>query len=62
MIELILNTRNFDLGIIFDTGSIRTTICGFTGPDNIASSLASKEKTANTALEKFIEDISALEQ
>ncbi len=62
MIELILNTRNFDLGIIFDTGSIRTTICGFSSPDNIASSLASKETTAGTALEKFIEDISALQQ
>ena len=62
MIELILNTRNFDLGIIFDTGSIRSTICGFTSPNNIASSMAAKEKTANTALEKFIEDISALQQ
>ncbi len=62
MIELILNTRNFDLGIIFDTGAIRTTICGFTSPDNIASTLASKEKTANTDLEKFIENVSALQQ
>lgn len=62
MIELILNTRNFDLGIIFDTGSIRSTICSFTSPDNIASTLASKEKTANTDLEKFIENVAALQQ
>ena len=62
MIELILATRNFDLGIIFDTGTMRSTIIGVTNPDNIASTLASKESTANTALEKFIEDISALEQ
>ena len=62
MIELILATRNFDLGIIFDTGSIRSTITGLTSSDNIASTLASVEGTANTALEKFITDVSALQQ
>ena len=46
MIELILATRNFDLGIIFDTGAIRSTITSFTSPDTIASTMASKEKTA----------------
>lgn len=62
MIELILNTRNFDLGIIFDTGSIRTAIMGLKSAENISSTLASKEKTAGTDLEKFIEDVAALAQ
>ena len=62
MIELILNTRNFDLGIFFNIGGIRDVIMGFTSPDNIASALAAKEKSANTALEKFISDVSALVQ
>lgn len=62
MIELILNTRNFDLGIIFDTGSIRTAIMGLRSADKITSTLAAKESSAATALDKFIEDLSELQQ
>lgn len=62
MIELILNTRNFDLGIIFNTGSIRDTIMNLSSAGNISSTLAAREKTAGTDLTKFIEDVSALVQ
>jgi hypothetical protein len=62
MIELILATRNFDLGIIFDTGSIRSTISSLNSPNNIASAMASREKTATAGLEQFITSVSALEQ
>lgn len=62
MIELILNTRNFDIGLIFNTGSIRNTIVGFTSPDKIASTFAAKEKSADKVLEKFVKDLSELQQ
>lgn len=62
MIELILNTRSFDLGNIFETGGISSAIYNMQSADKIASTFASKEKTANTALEKFVEDMSKLQQ
>lgn len=62
MIELILNTRSFDLGVIFDIGSISSAITGLTSEEKIASTFASKEKTATTALDKFITDLSELQQ
>ncbi len=61
MIDLILRTRNFDLGIVFGTGGIRDLICSIKDPGKVTSSLATKESAAKTALEKFIADISAIQ-
>ena len=54
MIELILNSRNFDLGSIYDWGNTATTIRGLNNTGNIASTLQRMEKVANKTLEKFI--------
>ncbi len=61
MIDLILRTRNFDLGVLFDTGTIRSTISGMTQSDTVVSSLKSKESSATTDLEKLITAISDLQ-
>ncbi len=60
MIDLILRSRNFDLGVLFNTGKVRDTISGMTKPDTVASSLKSLEKSANTDLDKLIADIESM--
>ncbi len=60
MIDLILRSRNFDLGVLFNTGNVRNTISGMTKPDTVASSLKSLEKSANTDLDKLIADIESM--
>lgn len=54
MIELIMKTRNYDLGIIFDWGGLRSNICSFSSPDVVASKFAALTKVSNKMLEKFI--------
>jgi len=60
MIELILNTRNFDLGIVYNTGNVCATIITMTDPGNIASTFAAMEASADEALEEFLEDLEKL--
>ena len=57
MIELILDSRNFDLGSIYDWGSTASTIRGLSDTGNIASKLQRMEKAAKKTLDKFIEAI-----
>ena len=57
MIELILDSRNFDLGSIYDWGNTATTIRGMNSTGNIASTLQRMEKVANKTLDKFIKAI-----
>lgn len=57
MIALIMSTRNFDLGIAFDWGSVFSAICGMTDPSVVTSKFASSTKVAKKALEKFINSL-----
>ncbi|MBQ3706827.1 MAG: hypothetical protein II889_02860 [Clostridia bacterium] len=57
MIALIMSTRNFDLGIAFDWGSVFSTICGMTDPTVVTSKFASSAKVANKALDKFLKSL-----
>lgn len=59
MIELILSTRNFDLGSIFDWGGTASTIRQMDDPGSVVSLLKRLEKVATKALDKWIEDITA---
>lgn len=54
MIALILNTRNYDLGLIFDWGGVMSGIMNMNNPDNVASTFAKTAKAANKVLDKFI--------
>ncbi len=57
MIELILATRNYDLGNIFDWGGVFSSITSMTSSDTVASKFASTQKAANKVLEKFLESL-----
>ena len=57
MIALIMNTRNFDLGIIFDWGSSFSSIMNMTVPDNVASTFAKGTKVADKSLSKFLDSL-----
>lgn len=57
MIALIMNTRNFDLGIIFDWGSSFSSIMGMSVPDNVASTFAKGRKVADKAMGKFLDKL-----
>lgn len=57
MIYLILDNRNYDLGIMFDWGSTRSTIINLKDPDVIVSKLEKVRKNADTALDKYIATI-----
>ncbi len=54
MIYLILNNRNYDLGIAFDWGTVRTTMFNLKETDTITSKLEKIEEKANSALDKYI--------
>ncbi len=60
MIELILNTRNFDLGIIYNTGNVCASIITMTDSGSISSALAALETSADAALEEFLENLEEL--
>jgi len=60
MIELILATRNFDLGIFYNTGNVAASIITMTDPGSISSTFASIEASADQALEEFLEDLEKL--
>ena len=60
MIELILNTRNFDLGIIYNTGNVCASIITMTDSGSISSALAALETSADAAPEEFLEDLEEL--
>lgn len=57
MIYLILDNRNYDLGIVFDWGSTRSMIFNLKDPDVIVSKLEKVRKNADTALAKYIATI-----
>ena len=57
MIELILNSRNFDLGSIFNWGNTASTVRGMTDPNTVSSSLQKIEKAANKAMQKFLDNL-----
>ena len=57
MIYLILDNRNYDLGIMFDWGSTRSTIFNLKDPDVIVSKLEKVRKNADSALDKYIATI-----
>lgn len=57
MIYLILENRNYDLGIMFDWGSTRTTMFNLKDPEVIVSKLEGIKKNADSALEKYITTI-----
>ncbi len=57
MIALIMNTRNFDLGIIFDWGSSFSSMMSMSNPDIVASTFAKGTKVANKALDKFLDKL-----
>ena len=57
MIALIMKTRNFDLGIAFDWGSVFSMITGMQDSSVVTSKFASSAKVANKALEKFLKSL-----
>lgn len=57
MIYLILDNRNYDLGIMFDWGSTRTTMFNLKDAETIVSKLEKVRKNADTALDKYIATI-----
>ncbi len=57
MLELILATRNYDLGVIFGWGNIAGSIHGMSDPNTVASTLQKSEKAANKILNRAIEDL-----
>ncbi|MBQ3956674.1 MAG: hypothetical protein II680_12355 [Clostridia bacterium] len=54
MIALIMNTRNFDLGIVFDWGSSFSSMMGMQDSSMVSSTFAKGLKVANKAMDKFI--------
>ncbi|MBE6724595.1 MAG: hypothetical protein E7576_05255 [Ruminococcaceae bacterium] len=54
MIALIMSTRNFDLGIVFDWGSSFSSMMSMSVPDTVASTFKKGEKVAGKALDKFL--------
>ena len=57
MIYMILDNRNYDLGIVFDWGSTRSTIFNLKDDETIVSKLEKVRKNADTALAKYIATI-----
>ena len=62
MIELILASRSFDLGSIFNWGQTASTIRGMEDSGKVASDLKKISKMANKGLKKFIEEMQALDE
>ena len=54
MIALIMNTRNFDLGVCFDWGSSFSSMTGISDPNVVSSTFAKGTKVANKAMDKFL--------
>ena len=54
MVYLILDNRNYDLGIMYDWGTLRTTMFNFKDPEKIVSEFEKKKKSADADLEKYI--------
>ena len=57
MIELILNSRNFDLGSIFDWGGTASAVRGMSDPNTVASTLQKLEKAANKVMTRFLDSL-----
>lgn len=57
MIALILSTRNYDLGIIFDWGGIASGITNMQTSDSVASKFKSLSKASNKVLDKYIKSL-----
>jgi hypothetical protein len=61
MLELILATRNYDLGVIFGWGNIAGFIHGMSDPNTVASTLQKSEKAANKVFTRAIEELLIIE-
>ncbi|MBR5869887.1 MAG: carbohydrate ABC transporter substrate-binding protein [Clostridia bacterium] len=63
MLDIILAQRAYDLGMIFNWGSMFSTITGMSTSKNpdFASLYAKNEKSTNKAIEKFIDALESLE-
>ena len=57
MIDLILRTRNFDLGLVYSTGNVVGAFLNLKDTGRISSTFASLDKAAGADLDKLIEDI-----
>jgi len=57
MIELILNSRNFDLGSIFDWGGTASAVRGMTDPNTVASTLQKLDKAASKVMTRFLDSL-----
>ena len=57
MIELILNSRNFDLGSIFDWGGTASAVRSMTDPNTVASTLQKLDKAANKVMTKVLDSL-----
>lgn len=57
MLDLILSTRNYDFGNIFDWGGVNSAIYSMKDPNTVASSLQKLEKAANKVMNKFIDGL-----
>lgn len=62
MIELILSSRNFDLGSIFDWGKTASTIRSMKDSGKVASDLKKVAKMANKSIKAWIEEMEALDE
>ncbi len=62
MLDIILAQRAYDLGMIFNWGSMFSTITGMTtSKSDFASTFTKREKPTEKAIEKFVEQLNALE-
>ena len=63
MLDIILAQRAYDLGMIFNWGNMFSTITGMSTNKNadFASLYAKREKATNTAIQKFIDALDAIE-
>ena len=61
MIELILRTRNFDLGIVFDWGGVSRTVQNLKDSGTVTSMLQRCTEAADKILSKFIDKLTDIE-
>ena len=57
MIELILNSRNFDLGSIFDWGGTASAVRSMSDPNTVASTLKKLDKAAEKTMTRFLDSL-----
>lgn len=57
MLDIIFDTRTYDIGNICNFGGIADLVLGLRNTPDIVSSLAARKEKAQTDLEKFIEEL-----